>query len=438
MDDPLPLLLVLLIFSGIFSGAEIALFSLGPEKIAAFKNGKLTRTQQRRVLRLETLKSNPERLLVTILVGNNVVNVGASALATVMATTLAESSGFGDHQSLILGGVTGVMTLLILIFGEITPKSLAHKHALKFSLIITPFLFFLQWLLMPIVWPLSALVKKFSGNDVLAHGLNENELKAALELSEREGKIKHSEREWTENILKFGEFTVEAIMTPRSKIESLPDSLGAVEAIKKIQTCQHSRLPVFHEDLDQIIGVLTVHGLLEKISEANFENLKVANLPLRKPFKIPHTMRIDRLLGAFQEEKTHMALVYDEHGGLVGLITMEDVIEEIFGEIHDEQDEEDILLRQVGKDQLIASADTELEALEDFFREKCQKIPEKFPWGYEEENKTVGLYLLEKMQKFPEQGDLWKESLDDLNFIFTVKEVEEEKIGEIEFEVTQK
>ena len=430
------LMLVLLILSGFFSGAEIAFFSIGAEKIQALKNQAKTEKERQRIIKLELLKANPQKLLVTILIGNNIVNVGASAIATLMATGFADKIGYEGNQGMVVGMVTGVMTFLILLFGEITPKSLAHKHAISFSLLITPVLNFLQFILFPIVYPLSKLVKKFSGDEEISHSLNEEELKAALDLSEKEGKIESSEKQWVKKILEFGDHTVENVMTPRSKIFALEDHTDVREAVVQKQLAQVSRTPIYHEDLDDVIGILSVHGIIEKLSEPDFWENKVANLPLTKPFKVPVTMKIDTLLHEFQSENKHMALVYDEHGGLVGLITLEDVLEEIFGEIQDEQDMESIDIRQIGKQKFIFSGETELEQLENFIREKLEKkAPERFPWEIEDENKTFGLFILEKLEKFPEEQEVINLEKDYKKFKIIVEKFEDDKILEVSFEI---
>ncbi len=440
MDD-VPLLLFLLVLSGFFSGAEIALFSLTAEKIQALKNKAETKSDLQKIMRLEALKSDPQKLLVTILVGNNVVNVASSALATVMGTKIAESYGVGENTALVLGVVTGVMTLLLLLFGEITPKSLAHKYAAKFALMTAPALSFLQLLLWPIVAPLSKLVSKMSGatNDEPNHGLTEDELKAALELSEQEGKIEQSEKEWVERILEMGEHNVASVMTPRSKIFAYEDDTPVEEVLAGIRQERFSRTPIYHEDLDEVTGILSVHAVIDKMSDKGFMKQKVANLPLKKPYKVPVTMKIDTLLEDFRKERTHMALVYDEHGGLVGLITLEDILEEVFGEIEDEHDQERLDIRQTGKSHFTCSSEAELEQLEEFIREKINgEVPNVWPWELEDENKTVGLFLLEKLEKFPVVGEQIELETLEQSFLFTVSKAEEDRILEAEFEIFPK
>lgn len=436
--DEVPLLLALLILSGFFSGSEIALFSVGAEKIQALKNKTTKKASLQRLEQLEALKAHPSRLLVTILIGNNVVNVAASSIATVIATNTAAEMGMAENMGLVIGVVTGVMTFLILLFGEITPKTLAHRHAVRFSLMITPILTILQFILAPIAIPMSRFVEKFSGTGN-SHplSLNEDELKAAMELAQQEGKIDRSELEWAEKIFEFGEHTVENVMTPRSKLFMLRDDVSVRQALVDIREHKFSRIPVYHEEMKNVVGVLSVHGLIEKSSEPNFEDLRIANLPLKKPYKIPVTMRIDTLLRDFQAEQTHLAVVYDEHGGLVGLITLEDVLEEIFGEIHDEQDEERLEIRRTGKQTFLCSAETELEQLEEFIDEKLgDKIDvKKLPWTLEEENKTIGFFILENLQRFPEVGEVVKIKHRGHVYTFTVKEATEDQILVAEFSI---
>lgn len=435
MED-IPLLLLLLVLSGFFSGMEIALFSLGAEKIQALKNKAKTKKLRKKIEALELLKQDSDKLLVTILIGNNIVNVAASSMATVLALRLSERFGFGENINLIIGIVTGVMTFLILIFGEITPKALAHKYALKFSLFSAPIIKFLQILLYPIVFPISLLTKKFTGSQEKKHGLSEDELKAAIELSEKEGQIDAEERDLFEKVLEFNEHSVESIMTPRSKVFALPDNTSSGDVISKISQENFSRIPIYHETLDEIIGILKVNQIVHEFQKPDFAEKNVANFSLLSPVKIPLTMKIDTLLRQFQTEKNHMALVYDEHGGFIGLITLEDIIEEIFGEFEDETDEEENTLRQIGKQCFWCSSETELEHIEKFLRKKLgEKAPKELPWNKEEENKTLSYFILEQLEHFPEKDEQFTVKTEAKTFLFTIKETTEERIESVEIEI---
>jgi CBS domain containing-hemolysin-like protein len=430
--EELPILLLLLILSGFFSGAEIAFFSLSTSKLHAYKENSKNEKENKRIEYIEKIKSDPNKLLVTILLGNNIVNIAASSMATMFALKMAAKIGMEENTSLVLGMVTGIMTLLILIFGEITPKSIAHKYALKFSLFSAPILKFLQVLLFPIIYPIALLTKAFSGSDDILHGLSEDELKAAVQLSAKEGQIDVEERELVEKVLEFNEHTVESIMTPRSKIFGFHDNTPVKEAMIQIAEEKYSRIPVFHETLDDIIGILKVQNILAEILKKDFETKRVANLSLLSPEKIPRTMKIDTLLRRLQETQNHMALVYDEHGGLIGLITLEDILEEIFGEFEDETDETVSHIRRTGKSTFICSGEIELEHIEEFLKENLEDdAPNKMPWSKEIENNSLGYFFLEKLERFPVESETLTIAIEEKIFHFEIKKVDHEKIEEV-------
>ncbi len=434
--EELPLLVLFLLLSGFFSGMEIAIFSVGAEKIQALKNNEDNKKIREKIEHLEKLKADSNKLLVTILIGNNVANVAAASMATVVALDIATKFGMEDSTNVIISLVTGIMTFLILIFGEITPKALAHRYALPFSLFCAPILKFLQIALFPIVYPISKLTKKFTGSEEKKYGLSEDELKAAIELSEKEGQIDSEERGLVEKVLEFDEHTVESIMTPRSKIFGLPDNTVVKEAIPQISAERFSRIPIYHDNLDEIIGILKINQILEEMQKDQFEEKNLANLSLLSPYKVPLTMKIDTLLKEFQAENNHMALVYDEHGGLIGLITLEDIIEEIFGEFEDETDEDLQHIKQTGKHSFTANAEIELEHIEKFFTEKLgDKAPKKLPWSVEEENNTLSYFILEKLEHFPACGEQAKIKLESHLFIFTVTRTTEERIETVDIEI---
>jgi len=435
--EHIALLIFLLVLSGFFSGAEIALFSLGAEKIQALKNRAKSTKRVAKIEKLERMKANSSRLLVTILIGNNVVNIASTSLATILAVEWAATAGASSDTTMLVGIVTGVMTFLILFFGEITPKALANKYSLGFSLIAAPILRVLQILLSPIVIPLASVVDAFASKSEPEHGLSEDELKAAIELSEKEGKIIHDEKELIEKALEFDEHTVGSIMTPRSKMYLMEDNTSLKEAISQISETKFSRIPVFHQDHDQIIGILTVHTLIQAINKKNISKKNVANIPLINPLKVPPMMKIHSLLKEFQEKKLHMALVHDEHGGLVGLITMEDIVEEIFGEIRDEQDSSVPLIQRVGKFSFQCHPDAELEHIENFLKEALEeKAPERFPWELQDENKSLNYFLLEQFERFPKKGEsITLKQPRTSSFVFLVEKLKDGSIDSIKLTI---
>ncbi len=435
--DKLPLLFLLLILSGFFSGAEIAFFSIGAEKISAALKRNGSAAKKREIQRLNLLLSDPNKLLVTILIGNNVVNIAASAIATVIATNFANTNGFGDNTSLVVGGVTGIMTLLILLFGEITPKSIAHRYAMSFALFSTRILTTMQFFLWPIIYPLSKFIEKFSGDKKRRHGLSEDELKAAVEISEQEGSIETTERNLVQKVLEFDEHLVETIMTPRSKVFALEEKTKIKDAVIEIADKNFSRVPIFRERDDlkiEITGILTIHSLVDFLARNKKLNSEtIQNLSSKKPFKIPPTMKIDALLREFQKQKTHLACVLDEHGGLIGIITLEDVIEEIFGEFNDENDKS-VPIKQIGKNKFWASGEIELEQIEKFLNEKMQQKV-IVPWELDDENKSVAGFLLEKLERFPNDNEQKTIKKNGAKFVFKVKKSNEETIESVEISV---
>ena len=430
-------LLVLLLLSGLFSGAETAIFSVGNEKLEALKKKRANKKLRRKILALIKVKQNIDKILVTILICNNALNIAASSIATVIAIEISKNFAIFDNVNLMIGGVVGVMTFLILMFGEITPKALAHKHSMKFALAVSPSLNALSVVLFPVVFLLSRVTRKIVGQKNQQKSLSEDEIKAAIDLSEKEGQIENAEKEMVEKVLEFDQHTVETIMTPRSKVFAVADRELITEAILKNKKHKFSRIPVFHEDLDDIVGVLHIQSVLDNVLSPKWKLKKVANLPLFQPLKIPMTMKIDALQRKFQRENSHMALVYDEFGGVIGLITFEDVMEEIFGEIEDETDEAEIKIHQSGKNSLVCTAETEMEQIEDFIREKfsLRDTITEWPWKFEDENKSINYFLLEKFERFLHLREKAEMSVGKRKFIFTVLGLRDENIAKVEIEI---
>jgi len=431
------LIFFFLFLSAFFSASEIALFSLGDERIHALRKSAKNSLQKKRIARLEFLKSDPQRLLVTILIGNNIVNIAASALATLLVSKIALMYGLPEGTGLLIALVTGIMTLLILVFGEITPKAFAHSHALSFALISAPVLVFLQRIFFPIVYPFAKLTKTVSGKSFV-QGLREEELKAALRISYKAGHIGTFEKELVERALEFDAHLVETVMTPREKVFALSEDLTITEALRKIEEDGFSRIPVFQSSQKSgslslpVIGIVTVHLILSYLAKGGDPNLSLKSLLLITPYKVPPSMKIHILLREFQKRKTHMALVYSEHGAFVGLITLEDVIEEIFGEFVDENDEV-MHPRQISPKKFFSPADIELEQLEHFLQEKFDGKIESFPWLLDEENKTLGYFLLQKFQRFPRIRERVRVENDDCVFVFTVTKTDGERLVSVEF-----
>jgi putative hemolysin len=316
-------LIVLLILSGFFSSAETALFS-----ISRTKARHLAKNKHKSYILIKQMKDNPHRLLSTVLIGNNIVNVGAAALAT--------SVTIHYFPNYAVGIATGVMTFLILIFGEVLPKSIATRNNILiarmaiypiywFSLFCYPLIVFLYF------------IPKLTGKIKKTPAVTEEELMTFVEVVEEEGEIKEEEKELIHNIFEFDDTNASEIMAPRA-------DMFVIEAdeelnLENIVKSGFTRIPVIEDDIDHVIGIINIKDLfLHKIISG--EEIDVRKV-MTTPYFVPENKKLDKLLHQFKKRKHHMAIVVDEHGGVSGLITLEDALEEIVGEIRDESDKEE-------------------------------------------------------------------------------------------------
>ncbi len=370
--------------SGFFSGCETALFSIS--KIKALYIAKDGSKTGRMILKM---KEDSHTLLTTILIGNNLVNIGASALATSLAIS--------HFQSNAVGIATGIMTLLILIFGEIFPKSFAtHNNVMVGRIVIYP----LYWL-SKIFWPLIQIllfIPRLHGADGgdINEALTEDELMTMVEVVNEDGEIKAEEREFISNIFDFDDTACCEIMTPRADMFVI-DIAEEIEIQKLLQT-GFSRIPVMEDTIDNIIGILHIKDLFRNFVLLTESTEQSASLDIKsmmkKPYFIPESKKLDTLLHDFKSQKNHMAVVVDEHGGVAGIVTLEDVVEEIIGEISDEYDKTtpDIVRLKGGRWMVTGKIDIddlnnnkeidilipespEYETLSGFFLEQIDRIP---------------------------------------------------------------
>jgi putative hemolysin len=399
----LVLLLFLILISGAFSGAEIALTSLNQAKVKALANdGKFA---SKAIVRL---KRKPQRLLITILIGNNLVNI----LASVMATTYALEV-FGSKA---IGVVTGLLTLLVLVFGEIMPKTFAQKYTVRSARMVAHPLLWLTKLLLPVIW----LLEKFTNGLISSlklktplHSVSEEELLALVDIGAKEGVIEEQEQELIENILEFTDTNVEEVMTVKKDIEMLRSDTPISEVVKFFLAHSHSRIPVYKDSIHNVIGIITVHDILNMLH--NPDKYKVlTDCKFIHPIVVPKTKPIGKLFHEFQRRRLHMAIIVDEHGETVGLATMEDILEEIVGDIVDEQDREDKMISSIGKNEWEVSGSSSIEDINEIL-----EIDLSFP-----EHQTISLLILEELHRFPKLG----EKLHYENLIIKIKEMSKKKI----------
>ncbi len=407
MDTDLVLLLMLIAVSGAFSGAEIALTSLSPAKVKTLKNDKKFGSSA-----IYKLKQKPESLLITILIGNNLVNILTTVLATIWGVRF-----FGDNA---LGIVTGGLTVIILIFGEIAPKTYAQKHALLFARFVAKPLLFLTFILYPIIWLLEKFIHflmKLMKAQSPIKTMSEEEILAMVDIGTQEGVIEEHEQELIENVLEFTETTAEEIMTAKDSIESLSVDTSVRDAAHYFTTHSHSRIPVFKGNIDNIIGILTVHDILKITHNEKHPIKSLKDFKYTHPILVPKTKSISKLFREFQKRRQHIAIVVDEKGYTVGLITLEDILEEIVGEIVDEQDREYSKIRSIGKNEWEADASVSIEELNETL-----KIKINYP-----EHKSVSLLILEKLQGFPSLGQY----IEFENLEFKVTKMSKKKIEQV-------
>ncbi|MDJ0668852.1 MAG: hemolysin family protein [Desulfobacterales bacterium] len=391
MSLQITMLVVLLLLSGFFSSAETALFSISNTKARHL-------AKRDRVGRLiNTMKADPHRLLSTILIGNNVVNVGASALATSLA--------IGMFPGYAVGIATGVMTLLILVFGEVFPKSIATRNNVIIARLAIYPVFWLSIAFYPLLIFLN-FIPRITGKIKKSPHVTEEELMTIVEAVEEEGQIKEEEKELIHKIFEFDDTAASEIMTPRGDMFVI--DIDQELNLGQILESGYTRIPVIEGDIDHVIGILTIKDLfLHTISESAEDVRKI----MRAPYFVPENKKLDSLLQQFKKRRNHMAIVVDEHGGVSGLITLEDALEEIVGDITDESDKEEAHIVKLKAKEWIVLGKTDVDEIN-------QKIPINIPDSKEYD--TFSGYVLYTTGRIPQENE---EILID-GFSITVKEID--------------
>jgi CBS domain containing-hemolysin-like protein len=376
--DQLVVLFVLLLLSGFFSSAETALFSISRAKARHIAKEKgLTNAL------IKKMKDDPHRLLSTILIGNNLVNVGAAALATAMMIELVASNAVGI--------ATGIMTALILIFGEIIPKSLATRNNVLIARLVILPLYWLSILFAPIIYLLN-FIPKLTRKVQRKSRVTEEELMTFVEVVEEEGGIEEEEKELIHNIFEFDDTSASEIMTPRADmfVINVNDDLNVEAVIRS----GFSRIPVIEEDIDHVIGILNIKDLfMHQVTSAKQTDLRRV---MSEPYFVPENKKLDHLLQEFKRRKQHLAIVVDEHGGVSGLISLEDALEEIVGEIVDETDKVEPHIVKLNKNEWRVLGKSEIDDV----NEKLEMdIPDT------KEYDTFSGYILDQIGRIHRQKD---------------------------------
>lgn len=393
-------LFLLLICSALMSGSEMAFFSLSPKKIDELKNKKTKNAQH-----IFTLLENPQKLLATLLIGNNFINISIVIIATYITVNLFDLSG---HYVLSFLLEFIVITSLILLFGEILPKIYASQKAINFAHFMAKPLIILEKIFHPLssilVKSTSTIEKKLSQKK---QQISFDELSEAIEITS-DAKTQQQERKILKGIVKFSDIEVSEIMKPRTDVVAVEYSTKYSQLISFIRENGFSRIPVYHKTFDHIKGILYIKDLLPYLDMKT--GFKWQNL-IRPPFYVPENMKISDLLGEFKSKKIHLAIVVDEYGGTSGIITLEDIIEEIVGDINDEYDVEsdEYFCRKIDDNNFIFDGKTSLNDL----AKKININPNYFEETKGEADSLAGL-ILEITGKIPQNNDIVE--LKDLLF----------------------
>jgi gliding motility-associated protein GldE len=400
----------LLIFSGYASGSEIAFFSLSPNDLNDLDEEKNDCDRKIKALRRES-----ERTLATILITNNLVNVTIIMLANYF---IAHVIDFGMAYWLEFVVITVLLTFLLLLFGEIMPKVYASQHALSFCRFSAPGIVVLQKLFYPLASILlrsGMLAEKVVQKE--NHVLSVDDLEQALELTD-ENELKE-EKNMLEGIVRFGDETAKEVMTSRQDVVDLDFRTSFADVLKCVVENNYSRIPVYQGSIDNIRGILYIKDLLPYLSKPS--NFRWQSL-IRPPYFVPETKKIDDLLRDFQENKVHIAIVVDEFGGTSGIITLEDILEEIVGEINDEYDEEEKPYTRINANTYVFEGKT---LLSDFY--KILDLDDETFENVQGDADSLAGMLLEIKGDFPELH----ERIDFQNFTFEVTELDGHRISKI-------
>ncbi|NDO45754.1 hemolysin family protein [Clostridium sp. MD294] len=399
------ILLILVCGSAFFSASETALTSLNKIKLR-----NMTEENVKNADKVQKLIDDPNRLLSSILIGNNLVNNAAAALTTMIAVSL-----LGGQSG--VGAATMVITIIILIFGEITPKTLASQNAEKVSLVVANIISVIVFISTPVVKVMNlitnVLIKILGGNSTeKTPTITEAELKTMVNVSHEEGVLEVDERRMINNVFDFGDLKAKDVMTPRTDMVCVEDTITYDEIVSIFKEERFSRLPVYHESVDNIVGILYVKDIIF-IDEKHF---KITDY-MREPFFTYESKPISELFSEMRGNRIRAAVILDEYGGTSGLVTLEDLVEEIVGDIADEYDEQEEEIEVIKEDEFIVDGSTRLEDVNEMIGLHLES----------EDFDTIGGYVIGILGSFPDGG----EEVETDNIKIVVEEVDKNRIEKL-------
>ncbi len=400
------LLILCILFSGFFSATETAFTSL-----SAIQIQKLTSSNKKTGKQVKYLTDRPEILLTTLLIGNNLVNIAAASIATQLTI-----SWFGSE---FIGITTGILTFVILVFSEVNPKRIAILYNEGIALRTAWIIHYLSLLFRPIIWLISG-ISNILGRLYRKKGRKKISMEGIFHmfsLAENEGVVKDYETLMIRNVFRFNDVQVHAIMTHRTEVFSLKKSRKIIDALPEITEKGFSRIPVYSKHPEQIVGVVLTRDIMKCVASASLQ--KPLSSIMVKPFFVSETRKVNDLFVTFQKEKVSMAIVLDEYGGLAGIVTIEDAIEEILGEIHDEYDSTE-------REKVVALDDTSYRMQGDTSIEQVQDLL-GFDLEHEKHVQTIGGYLTELLGRFPHK----KETVKIEGAEFFIEEIKKHRIIQV-------
>jgi gliding motility-associated protein GldE len=412
------LLIISLLLSAFFSGSEVALFSLDKKRIRELK-------KSHRIVGsyIQVLLDNPKRLLVTILLGNTIVNISASIIAVLIAIDAAEYFRISKEIALLIQIV--LLTVIILFIGEITPKLWANKFPIQFARMVAVPLYWFSIIFYPVAKIITDILKFITAKikpDKVRTALKEIEISELADFGAEKGTFEEGESEIIQSIVDFKNVTVREVMTPRVDIVAVAIDTDFDELMKVITESGHSRIPLYENNLDNIIGIIYAKDLLPYLRNSELRKTLSLKKIARDAMFVPETKMINDLLHEFQDKKMHLGIVVDEYGGTAGLISLEDVIEEIVGDIRDEFDREEKQINKLNDNSYLVLGKVSIDELNELLEQDFSSENDDYD--------TVGGFIFNQAGIIPQQGFHFTYN----NYKFTVKEVVNKRINKVHIE----
>ncbi len=411
----LSLLIISLLLSAFFSGSEVALFSLDKKRVRELK-------KSHRIVGsyIQVLLDNPKRLLVTILLGNTIVNISASIIAVLIAIDAAEYFSISKEIALLIQIV--LLTVIILFIGEITPKLWANKFPLQFARMVAVPLYWFSIIFYPVAKIITDILKFITAKikpDKARTALKEIEISELADFSAEKGTFEEGESEIIQSIVDFKNVTAREVMTPRVDIVAIAIDTDFDELMKVITESGHSRIPLYENNLDNIIGIIYAKDLLPYLRNAELRKTLSLKKIARDAMFVPETKMINDLLHEFQDKKMHLGIVVDEYGGTAGLISLEDIIEEIVGDIRDEFDREEKQINKLNENSFMVLGKVSIDELNELLEQDFSSENDDYD--------TIGGFIFNQAGIIPQQGFHFTYN----NYKFTVKEVVNKRINKV-------